>query len=207
MMNFLSLGTVYLEHFTYLAVFLFLVLNGTGFFPFPEEATLLIAGYLLSLNIIKLTWLIPASLMGIMIGDSVFYFVGRMHPHSLKKYGKHIFLSKPIIDKFHIFFEKHGGKAVFLSRFIMGFRIVASFFAGSRKMKYSTYVFYNLAGALIWAPVLISVGYLFGSYIEVIILGVRKIRHGFFIIFMVLVLAWLGYHYFRHLLNPKSKRI
>src|SRR5258708_34799421 len=125
-----------------------------------------------------------------------------MHHHGLRRYGRYIFLSKPVIEKFHKFFERHGTKTIFLSRFILGFSIVASFFAGSRGMKYLTYLLYDLAGALILAPALILVGYLFGTYVESIIFGIKEIKHGFFILFMIFALCWIGDHYFSDLQNP-----
>ncbi len=205
-MGIIELGTLYLEELSYLAIFSFIVLNGTGFFPFPEELTLIISGYLYSQNIVKLKFLLPIAIVGMLLGDSIFYLVGRMHPYALKRYGKYIFLSKPVIDKVHKFFDEHGKKTVFLTRFIMGMRIPTGFIAGSRGMSYWTYSWLNLAGAVIWSTALISVGYIFGAYIDLVVEDVMKARHATFVLFIALIGAWLAYHYFKHLLNPNRSR-
>ena len=206
-MGLLALGLLYLEEFTYLAIFSFLVLCGTGFFPFPEEVTLLTAGYLASLGTIKLRIILPLALLGVLLGDSIFFIVGRKNPNALRKFGKMLILSKPILDKVHRFFKKHGEKTIFFTRFILGTRIPASFIAGSTGMKYSTFFLYDFAGIILWVPSLMTLGYLFGAYFDQLIVDFGKIKHLIFIILMIALLLWFGYYYFRYLLNPKRTKL
>jgi membrane-associated protein len=67
------------------------------------------------------------------------------------------------VDRAHAFFEKHGGKAIVLGRFMPIVRTFVPFVAGVAKMSYPTFALYNVAGACVWVGVCVGAGYLFGN--------------------------------------------
>jgi membrane-associated protein len=67
------------------------------------------------------------------------------------------------IARAHAFFEKHGGKAIVLTRFMPIVRTFVPFVAGAAEMPYGAFAFYNIAGAVAWVAVCLGAGYLFGN--------------------------------------------
>jgi membrane-associated protein len=96
------------------------------------------------------------------LGDAVNYGIGR-------RIGKRAFsgeircLKKEYLDRTHAFYEKHGGKTIFLARFVPIVRTFAPFVAGVGEMSYRNFAAYNVVGAITWVGLFISAGYFFGE--------------------------------------------
>ena len=67
------------------------------------------------------------------------------------------------IVRAHAFFEKHGGKAIVLTRFMPIVRTFVPFVAGVAEMPYASFTFYNVTGGVLWVAVCLGAGYLFGN--------------------------------------------
>jgi membrane-associated protein len=67
------------------------------------------------------------------------------------------------IERAHAFFERHGGKAIVLGRFMPIVRTFVPFVAGVAEMSYPAFALYNVVGALIWVGVCVGAGFLFGN--------------------------------------------
>jgi hypothetical protein len=74
-----------------------------------------------------------------------------------------VFVTPERLGRAEAFFERHGGKAVFLARFFSGFRVFGALVAGMSRMRWRTFLFYNALGGAVWATAAVSVGYLLGS--------------------------------------------
>jgi membrane-associated protein len=68
-----------------------------------------------------------------------------------------------LIQRAHEFFERHGGKAVVLGRFMPIVRTFVPFVAGVAEMTYPTFALYNVTGGVVWVGICIGAGYLFGN--------------------------------------------
>ncbi len=75
----------------------------------------------------------------------------------------HRLLNRQHLEQAHAFFERYGGKAVVLGRFVPIVRTFVPFVAGAGQMTYSTFVFYNLTGAVAWVGICMGAGFLFGN--------------------------------------------
>ena len=135
----------------------------TGFVvtPFlPGDSLLFAAGTfaaLGSLNVYVLAGLLMAAAI---LGDTVNYSIG----HYLGERAYNIkFLKKEYFDRTHAFFEKHGGKTIFLARFVPIVRTFAPFVAGIGKMSYGYFISYNLVGGITWVLLFTFAGYFFGN--------------------------------------------
>jgi membrane-associated protein len=102
------------------------------------------------------------------LGDAVNYHVGKfIGPRIFKTeggtglYGR--LLNRRHLARAHEFFEKYGGKAVFLARFVPIVRTFIPFVAGAGAMTYSRFVLYNITGAVAWVSLCIGAGYMFGG--------------------------------------------
>lgn len=96
------------------------------------------------------------------LGDGVNYHVGRwIGPVAFS--GRYRFLKKAHLERTQAFFERHGGRAIVLARFVPIVRTFAPFVAGIGSMSYARFLFYNVFGALLWVGLLMGAGYLLGG--------------------------------------------
>jgi len=112
------------------------------------------------------------------LGDAVNYRVGRMIGPSIFRSEKSWLFNKDHLLKAQRFYEKHGGKAIFLARFVPIVRTFAPFVAGAGKMNYFRFWMFNVSGAIIWVGMFLVAGYLFGNlpivkkYFSLVMLGI-----------------------------------
>jgi len=102
------------------------------------------------------------------LGDGVNYSVGRrIGPRIFQSSDRTSFLQRVLnrdhLAKAHEFFERHGGKAVVLGRFVPIVRTFVPFVAGAAKMTPASFVFYNFTGGAIWVAGCFGAGYAFGN--------------------------------------------
>lgn len=135
-----------------------------GFF-LPGDSLLFTAGFLASQGFLNI-WLLSVLLfVAAVVGDSVGYAFGnRVGPKIFTKEDS-LFFHKDHLLKAKVFFEKHGGKTIILARFIPVVRTFAPVLAGVGKMKYSTFLLYNIVGGFLWAVGLTFLGYYLGRTI------------------------------------------
>jgi membrane-associated protein len=94
------------------------------------------------------------------LGDTVNYTIG----HYLGDRAYNIkWIKKEYLDKTHAFFEKHGGKTIFLARFVPIVRTFAPFVAGIGHMSYGYFISYNFIGGIVWVALFTFTGYFFGN--------------------------------------------
>ncbi len=96
------------------------------------------------------------------LGDTVNYWIG--HRVGAKAYtGEVRWIKKESMQRTHAFFEKHGGKAIFLARFVPIVRTFAPFVAGVSQMPYSFFFRWNVIGGIIWVAIFTALGFFFGN--------------------------------------------
>ena len=96
------------------------------------------------------------------LGDGVNYHIGRaIGPVAFS--GRFRWLRREHLEHTHAFFEKHGGRAVVLARFVPIVRTFAPFVAGIGAMTYVKFLFYNVLGAALWVGLLLGAGYMLGG--------------------------------------------
>jgi len=135
-----------------------------GFF-LPGDSVLFTAGFLASQNLLNIYYLVPLLFISAVVGDSVGYSFGyRLGPKIFTK-EESLFFQKDNLVKAQHFFAKHGGKTIIIARFIPVVRCFAPVLAGVGKMKYRTFLSFNLVGAFFWAVGLLLLGYFLGTFI------------------------------------------
>jgi membrane protein YqaA with SNARE-associated domain len=118
----------------YLIVFLGVVLEGVGL-PLPGETVLITARALAHWGSLTLWETLVVGSFGAVMGGQAGYCVGRFggRPFVLR-WGRYIFITPERLGRAERFFEQHGGKAVFLARFITGLRVFGALVAGMSRM-------------------------------------------------------------------------
>ncbi len=127
----------------------------------PGDSLLFAAGTFAALpEGLNIWYLLILLIVAAIIGDTVNYSIG----HYLGERAYNIkWIKKEYFDKTHAFFEKHGGKAIFLARFVPIVRTFAPFVAGIGKMSYSYFITYNVVGGIVWVLLFTLAGYFFGN--------------------------------------------
>lgn len=159
----------YIEHFTYLGLFVILLLCGMGL-PMPEDIALLAGGFLVHRGVIRYPITLAVALLGVVAGDNSLFFLGRRFGTGLVRYfGLNRPGSKAQIDRIRAFMRRHGHRAIFYARFLAGLRALIYLTAGSFGVTPLRFLAYDLLGAIISVPIVVSIGYLFGGQLEVVI--------------------------------------
>jgi membrane protein DedA with SNARE-associated domain len=170
----LNLVSAYIEHFTYAGLFVVLMLCGLGL-PMPEDFALLAGGFLAHKGITRYPITLVVSLLGVIAGDNSLYFIGRgvganlLRWFGLKKSEPPDESADNNMDRLQVFMNRHGHLAIFYARFFAGFRALVYLSAGSLGVPSSRFFLYDLAGAAISVPVVVTLGYVFGDQLEHVI--------------------------------------
>jgi membrane-associated protein len=135
-----------------------------GFF-LPGDSLLFAAGFLASQGFFNIAILCIVTFVAAVLGDNVGYWFGKKAgPRVFKKEDSLVF-SKSNVEKSQAFYEKHGGKAIILARFIPVVRTFAPVIAGVGKMNYKKFFAFNIIGGLIWGVGVTLLGYFLGNSI------------------------------------------
>lgn len=113
---------------------------------------------------LSLVILIPLLIVAALLGDNLNYFVGHKFGEYIKEKKKILFLKREYIEKTEDFFEKNGGKAVIMARFVPIVRTIAPFVAGAGSMKYKNYILNSFLGAILWVAGITFMGYFLGQF-------------------------------------------
>ena len=151
----------------YPGVLLLMVLEEV-FPPIPSEVILPLAGFLVGRGDFSFVPTLIVATIGTLVGSLIVYGIGRSLGEDrvrrlVGRYGKYILLSEVDVDQGRDWFERHGGAAVFIGRFIPGVRSVISVPAGVERMPLWTFTLYTLAGSTLWNAALIGVGWVLGD--------------------------------------------
>jgi membrane-associated protein len=138
--------------------------------PFlPGDSLLFTCGALAATGGILNIWLVAALVLGAAIlGDAVNYSIGHyVGPRIFRAEDRrsfwHRLLNRDHLMAAHAFFERHGGKAVVLARFVPIVRTFVPFVAGAGSMSYPQFAFFNVTGAILWVGLCVGAGYGFGN--------------------------------------------
>jgi membrane-associated protein len=137
--------------------------------PFlPGDSLLFAAGALAAhgeLDVAVLFLLLAfAAILGNTVNYSIGHFVGPRVFRAEASGGRlDRLLNRHHLERAHAFFEKYGGMAVVMTRFVPIIRTFVPFVAGAGAMRYSIFALYNIAGGLLWVGVCVGAGYAFGN--------------------------------------------
>jgi len=132
---------------------------------FPGDSLLFAAGLLSAGGFLTPIPLIIIVVIAAIVGDSVGYWFGKNVGVNFFKRKDSLFFKQEYVKRTELFYQKYGGRAVVLARFVPIVRTLAPILAGIGTMKYSTFLSYNALGGCLWGIGMISLGYFLGSII------------------------------------------
>ena len=129
----------------------------------PGETALIAAAVYASKGHLSLTGVIVVAALAAIIGDNIGYWLGREGGRRLLyRYAVLRRFSDRVLPPAERFFERHGGKAVFLARFFGGLRVTGAWMAGITRMTWWRFLFWNAAGGIVWAIAVSLLAYFAG---------------------------------------------
>lgn len=193
--NLLYMPPPSLHHWGYFILFIMAILESTpiGGIIIPGQTVVIFGGVLVKFGILNFWWVIILSASGAIIGDYIGFIVGKKYGYSfLAKYGKYFFFKKEYLKKTKKLMHGHAGKALILGRFNGLTRAFAPFVAGTSKVKFGKFLFFNIVGGISWAVSFTLIGVIFSESFEVISRHIGKYS---MIALGIIIAVALGYHF------------
>jgi len=157
----------FVMQYGYAAVFLLVGLESLGV-PLPGETALISAGIFAgSTHSLNLASLIAVAALGAIIGDNFGYLIGHWGGYRvLVRYGHYVRLDQRKVKVARYIFLRHGAKVVFFGRFVSILRTYAAFLAGTTRMPYRRFLFFNAAGGIVWSTLWATLAYFLGTQVN-----------------------------------------
>jgi membrane protein DedA with SNARE-associated domain len=163
------------ESLGYGGLFLLVVLEST-MVPIPSLLVMPFAGYLASQGVFSLPVILVINSVGAITGSLLSYWLGASGGKPLLlRYGKWLFIRAKDIEKTEEYFAKHGGKTIFIGRFLPVVRHLISIPAGIARMPLPQFLTLTFLGATIWGGGLMILGYQLGSNWESIAAKAKRV--------------------------------
>ena len=176
------------SHWALLLLFVLLTLESFGL-PLPGETALIACGVLASQGALSIGWVLPVAIAAAVIGDNLGYWTARAGGRRLLYRTRltHRYAER-YLPRGERFFARHGGKAVFLGRFVAVLRVTAAWTAGLSRMHWWRFFFWKAAGGIAWASAVGLTSYFLGNA------AAKAInRYGLYAAGGALLLAVLGF--------------
>jgi membrane-associated protein len=148
------------------AILFAIIFSETGFVvtPFlPGDSLLFVAGAIAAGGALDVHILFLLLALAAIAGNALNYQIGRWLGPRIFHAGGSRWLDPRHLERAHAFYERHGGKAVVISRFLPIVRTYIPFVAGMARMRMPVFAGYNIAGGALWAGALCYAGYFFGN--------------------------------------------
>jgi membrane-associated protein len=159
----------------------------------PGDSLLFTAGFLASQDYLNIWILIPVCFVAAIVGDATGYYIGHRFGRSLFQKEESRFFKASYLVRAEEFFQKHGGKAIVLARFIPIVRTFAPVIAGISVMHYRKFAVFNIAGAVLWAIGVTLAGYWLGNTIP----GIDKYLLPIILLIVIVSIAPSAIHIYR----------
>jgi membrane protein DedA with SNARE-associated domain len=192
--------TGFVEHFPYAGIFLLLVLGDIGL-PFPEDATLILSGFLIAQKVTKLLPTLLVVYSGLLLTDFALYWVGKKYGRSVIEHKRfRRILSAERLSRLEEKFRKWGIFVVFIGRHFLGLRAQIFLAAGAMKMPTLKFLMADAASAIFTVTLMVGIGFWGGNRIQILEKDVKRMEYVGIVIIAILLTGWVVYRYF------KSKR-
>jgi membrane protein DedA with SNARE-associated domain len=132
--------------------------------PLPGETALIAAAILAARGHYSIVEVIAVAAAAAIIGDNVGYWIGRAGGRALlERWGPVRRYAERALPPGERFFKKHGGKTVFIGRFVSVLRVTAAWLAGITHMPWWRFFLWNATGGIVWATLVSLLAYYFGK--------------------------------------------
>ena len=190
----------FVEHFSYLGLFVLLILGTLGF-PFPEDSILILNGFLVARYVVDPLVASFVVYAGLLMTDYSLFWVGRTYGRSVIEITRFRKIMTPErLSRLEVEFQRWGGFVVFFGRLLLGLRAQVFLAAGILRMSRIKFLIFDGLSASIMFVFWGAVGFYGDHGIQAVQTKIRRIEHVVIIILVLLIVAAITYVYL------KSKR-
>jgi membrane protein DedA with SNARE-associated domain len=150
-------NTLFINQCSYLGIFGLMALESM-IAPIPSELVMPFAGFLIFMGHFDVVPVMVAASLGSIVGSLLSYGMGMLGEPVVLRYGRYLLLNPHHLEWTKNFFDRHGGKTIFISRFIPVVRHLISIPAGLARMSLIPFILYTLVGATLWNGFLTYLG-------------------------------------------------
>jgi membrane-associated protein len=160
--------------------------------PLPGETALITAAVLASQGKLSLPLVVATAAAAAIVGDNVGYLLGRKGARRLlQRPGRLEERRRSLLRRGEAFFARHGGKTVFLGRWLPFLRITAAWLAGANRMPWPRFLAWNAAGGIAWAVTIGVLAYFVGEALVAVLHTVGYVALGLLAVVVLAVVAWV----------------
>jgi membrane protein DedA with SNARE-associated domain len=189
--------SVLVQHFPYLGLFILLILGGIGL-PFPEDATLILCGFLISTHMITPFPALSVVYSGILLADIFLYLIGRKYGRMIVTHQRfHKILSPERFSELEDKFNKKGISVILIGRHLVGLRAQIFLVSGIMRMPVLKFIIADAVSSVFTIAVMVVAGYMGGNSLQIIKKDITRIEHIGIIVFIILLLFYLIFRYLK----------
>jgi len=193
----------FVEHFSYLGLFVLLILGTLGF-PFPEDSILILNGFLVARHVVDLLASSFVVYAGLLMTDYSLYWVGRTYGRGIVEITRFRKIMTPErFSRLEVEFQRWGGFVVFFGRLLLGLRAQVFLTAGILRMSRIKFLIFDGLSASVMLVFWGAVGFYGNHGIQVVQAKVKRIEHVVIIILVLVIVAAITYVY----LKSKRKKV
>jgi membrane protein DedA with SNARE-associated domain len=183
-----------LMQFPYFGLVALLILGGFGL-PFPEDATLILCGFLIAGKVVEPVPSLLLCFTGLMLVDIFLYLAGKKYGRKVVTHPRLYKIVKPDkLKKIEGLFKKWGIFVILVGRHIVGVRSQILIIAGVLKMPFSTFLISDAISSIITMAIMVSIGYVGGNSIDILRRDFSRIDHiviAAVIVIVLLIIIWI----------------
>ncbi len=190
--------TPIIEQFPYLGLLVLLVLGGIGF-PFPEDTTLILCGFLISTDVVRPAPALLVVYAGVLLTDLLLYFVGRKYGRMIvthKRFQK--IISPEKLSFLEKKFTKRGVLVVLFGRHLIGLRAQILLAAGVMRMSVLKFLLTDAVSASFTIALMVGAGYMGGNSLQIIKKDISRIEHVAIFLAVTFLALYFLFRYIRY---------
>jgi len=186
-----------IEHFPYIGFFILLILGGIGL-PFPEDATLILCGFLISHGVVRL---IPSFIIiysGVLLTDFLVYSAGKKYGRMIVTHKRfHKIISPERLSTLEDKFNKRGMLIILFGRHMIGLRAQIFLVAGVIRMSPLKFIMADAISSTVTIAVMVGVGFVGGNSLQIIRKDIVRVEHIAILLIVALFTIYLLFRYFK----------
>jgi membrane protein DedA with SNARE-associated domain len=194
-----------IEHFPYLGLCILLILGAVGF-PFPEDTTLILCGFLISTRVVEPLYALLVVYTSLLISDFVLYSFGKKYGRRIVTHKRfHRIISPERLSIIENKFNKRGTLLILIGRHIAGLRAQIFLVAGIMRMSPVKFIVADAFSSLFTIAIMVGAGYIGGNSLGALKKDMTRIGHIAILLGIVLLVIYLLFRYFKYTKSRQDK--